>query len=164
MVSSVAATIRAHMSSTKHDTLKTLSPKNESSSCKLKPCKSLHCTVALQTFPQIYISASHTHIHHGVPKVTELRSYVVPSSHDIGCSSNGPARLERGSGMISAGIPSFLGLGVRGRSYSNFLASTVLFLSQPSKGRTSGLTEHLIGPLGSRQVRRSRELPNGHRT
>ena len=33
-------------------------------------------------------------------------------------------KLEYGSGTIYAGVPSSLGFGVRGLSYSNFLAST----------------------------------------
>ena len=36
-----------------------------------------------------------------------------------------PEQLEYGFGVIYAGFPSFACFGIRGRSYSNFLASTV---------------------------------------
>ena len=37
----------------------------------------------------------------------------------------GSKKLEYGPGTIYPGCPSFLGVGVGGQSYSNFLASTV---------------------------------------
>ena len=61
---------------------------------------------------------------HSVPK-----SAVLPYASGVGDLSrrllNRLQRLEYGHRTMCDGFPSFLGFGVGGRSYSNFLASTV---------------------------------------
>ena len=54
-------------------------------------------------------------------------------------------KLEYASGTIWPGFPSFLGFGVQGQSYSNFLASTVHQCNIMYKARRRPYDHHLQG-------------------
>ena len=58
-------------------------------------------------------------------------------------------KLEHGFGVIYAGVPSFLCVGIRGQSYSNFLTSTAFWLND---GLLWGTVAIVLG-YGASQIR-----------
>ena len=69
-----------------------------------------------------------------------------------GWNGFGMAILEHGAGMMQAGCPSFLSLGVGGQSYFNFLvstASTVFLCAEFTESSYTFLQAGVLGPQHS---------------